>query len=130
MRVFFLGLIILFCTTTFLLSGELISVQFPEELKMTYDKFVKAMQSGDPGNINQYCLPQSINFTYEVRKNPEYGQDLNVGFAKNNFDGIIASVRKDAKNCYLIRTPTTALWFVETKSMGWKLYRYLDKPIE
>ena len=42
----------------------------------------------------------------------------------------IVFIRKDSENCYLIRTNTTALWFVETKSMGWKLYRYLDKPKE
>lgn len=39
-------------------------------------------------------------------------------------------VRKEGEGCYLVRTNTTALWFVETKSMGWKLYEYLDKPIK
>jgi len=39
------------------------------------------------------------------------------------------ATHKDAEGCYLLRTNTTALWFVETKTLGWKLYRYLDKPI-
>jgi len=39
-------------------------------------------------------------------------------------------VRKDRDDCYLIRTDGTAIWFVQNKSGAWKVYRYLDKPIQ
>ncbi len=129
MKTFIFMALILFCISSFSFSGESNVVQLPRELQTAYDEFVLSMKSGDSGDINGYCLPHSVNFTYELRKDPEYGQDINVPFAKNSFDGTIVSVRKDAENCFLIRTNTTALWFVETKSLGWKLYRYLDKPI-
>jgi hypothetical protein len=102
----------------------------PDELAQTFASFVKAMRTGEAGTINKHCLPHAISYTYEKRKLPGYGQDINTCFAKNGFDATVASVRKDGAGCYLVRTNTTALWFIETKSMGWKLYRYLDKPIK
>ena len=30
----------------------------------------------------------------------------------------------------VLRTATTGLWFVQTNASGWRLYHYLDKPIE
>jgi hypothetical protein len=102
----------------------------PDELAKTLASFVKAMRTGDAGTINRYCLPHAVSYTYEKRKVPGYGQDINTHFAKNGFDATGVLVRKDGDGCYLVRTHTTALWFIETKSMGWKLYRYLDKPIK
>jgi hypothetical protein len=102
----------------------------PKELAETYQAFVKAMRTGNAGIINKLCLPHSVYFTYEKREKPEYGQNINTHFAKSGFDATVVLVRKDGDGCYLVRTNTTALWFIETKSMGWKLYEYLDKPIE
>lgn len=115
---------------TLVLIGYIKNGTMPEKLQEAYNAFVKAMQSGDAGTINQHCLPHAITFTYEKRKNPKYGQDINTHFSKNGFDSTMVTVRKDSEDCFLIRTNTTALWFVETKATGWKLYKYLDKPIE
>ena len=104
--------------------------KLPNELKKTYGKFIVAMKTGDAGTINKYCLPHAVSFTYEKREiTPNYGKDINMPWAKNGFSGEIFSVRKDGEGCYLIRTATTAMWFIHTKSMGWRLYGYLDKPI-
>jgi hypothetical protein len=102
----------------------------PDELAETFESFVKAMRTGEAGTINKHCLPHAVSYTYEKRKNPEYGQDINTHFAKNGFSATVALVREDGAGCYLVRTHTTALWFIETKSMGWKLYRYLDRSIK
>jgi hypothetical protein len=107
-------------------SGD---VKLPDELYKTYQNLIETIATGDAGDINQYCLPQSVTFTYGMRKNREYGQDINIPFLKNNFDKYIRNIRKEAEGCYLIRTGTSALWFIYTKHLGWKLYRYLDKPI-
>ena len=127
-------LISLFASSVFASDVNSQKTELPNELKLIYDKFVEAMKTGDAGSINQYCLPHSVSFTYEKRENtgfgPGYGHDINTCWAKNGFIDKIFSVRKDGEGCYLIRTCTTAMWFVETKSMGWKLYKYLDKPIE
>lgn len=110
---------------TLLLIGYIKNGNMPSKLLEAYNVFVKAMQSGDAGIINKHCLPHAISFTYEKRKNPGYGQDINTHFSKNGFDSAMVTVRKDAEGCFLIRTNTTALWFVETKAAGWKLYKYL-----
>jgi len=39
-------------------------------------------------------------------------------------------VSSTAENVRLIGTTMFALFFVETKRSGWKLFRYFDKPIE
>ena len=108
------------------------SVKVPSDLYETYAKFIKAIESNDPGEINKLCLPQSVSFTSETRPNEsrEYGQDMNEPFLKQGFEKYIFNVRKDGEGCYLLRTSSSAMWFIETKSMGWKLYRYLDKPIQ
>lgn len=116
-----------------LASSKKITI-LPDQLKVIYDNFLITLKTNDVGAINQFCLPNSITYTYDKRKDtgfgPGYGNDINLYWIKNGFDGKIVSVRKDSENCYLIRTNSTAMWFVETKSTGWKLYKYLDKPIE
>ena len=44
--------------------------QLPTELKLTYEKLVEAMKSGDAKNIRQFSLPFSVNVTNEARKDP------------------------------------------------------------
>jgi len=104
----------------------------PRQLYNAYQKLIAATARADAGDINQCCLPHSVTFTYEPRpiESREYGQDINIPFLKSGFDKYIRNIRKDAEGCYLIRTGSTALWFIETKSLGWRLYRYLDKPIK
>lgn len=97
MRTFIFSVVALFLAASFFFAGELNSVQLPEMLKSSYVQFTKAMKSGDAGTIKQHCLPNAVNFSYETRKNSKYGQDLNIIFAKEEFDGAIASIRKDAE---------------------------------
>ena len=111
-------------------------IKLPEKLLKTYSLFVQTIKISDKKiiieKIKEFCLPQSVRITEIVRpkENREYGEDINIEFLQKDFSSYIMNIRKDNDNCYLIRTGSTALWFVETESMQWKIYKYLDKPIE
>ncbi len=106
--------------------------KMPDRLYDTYSRLVNAIETGDQGDINRFCLPHSITFTTEQRpqQHREYGQSMNIPFLKKGFDKYIRNLRNDAQGCYLIRTNSSAMWFTQTGQMHWRLYRYLDKPIE
>ena len=107
--------------------------QLPRSLRSMYKKFSDTMYTGDIDSIKKYCLPGAISFTSGKRKNKElgmaYGPGINNFFVKNGFSSYIVKMKKDGKGCYLIRTNTSTMWFIETKATGWKLYKYFDKPI-
>ncbi|MBM4043942.1 MAG: hypothetical protein FJ279_02410 [Planctomycetes bacterium] len=107
-------------------------VRPPEDLYDTYAAFVKAIETADQSSIQNHCLPHSVTFTIRSRseKTREFGEDMNIPFLKNGFHRYILDLRKDSDDTYLIRTVSSYMWFVRTKSEGWKLYRYGDKPIQ
>ena len=103
----------------------------PEGLRKAYTAFAGQAKKGE--RVDSYLLPHSaVSITDKARpeKHSEYGRDINIPFLKERFAPAVFSVRKDPDDCYLIRTATTAIWYVETKSGAWKIYSYLDKPIE
>jgi hypothetical protein len=101
----------------------------PEGLRQAYTGFVRAAKDG---GVESSCLPHGVTISREARpeKSREYGQDINLPFLRDGFSPAVRLVRKDPDDCYLVRTDTTAIWFVQTKSGAWKVYRYFDKPIE
>ncbi len=107
-------------------------VQLPDDLYDAYAAFIRAIETADQGTIQMHCLPHSVTFTTGARseKTREYGQNINIPFLKKGFHKYILNLRKDSEDTYLIRTWSTYMWFVRTKSQGWKLYRYGDKPIK
>jgi hypothetical protein len=100
----------------------------PEKLRETYTGFVRSARGG---SVMAYLLPQAVKTSLEPRPQAsrEYGDDINADFLKNYFSPDIQVVRREQDDCYLLRTSTSALWFVQTQSGAWKVYRYLDKPI-
>ncbi len=107
-------------------------VVLSQDLYKTYAKLIVALETGEQGKIEQFCIPMTIKFTTEPRPKDarEYGQEINLPFLKNGFDKYILNLRKDSETRYLIRTVSTALWFTRSKNDQWKLSKYLDKPIE
>ena len=107
-------------------------VQLPADLYDAYAAFIKAIETADQGAIQMHCLPHSVTFTTGGRseKEREYGPDINIPFLKKGFHKYILNLRKDSEDTHLIRTGSSHMWFVRTKSEGWKLYRYGDKPIK
>ena len=101
----------------------------PISLKDTYKQFATAARDGKP---EKFCLPNSVAISTASRpdKSKEYGQDLNIPFLKSLFSVEVFSARKDADDCWLLRTGTSAIWFVQTKNGDWRIYRYVDKPIQ
>ena len=112
------------------MAGYRGDVKMPNGLLIAYAKFVSGAKQGRVDK--SLYLPHSLTLTREPRseKSREYGQDVNIPFLRKHFDGRVQVLRKDGEGCYLIRTSTTGLQFVKTGSMGWRLYRYLDKPIK
>jgi hypothetical protein len=106
--------------------------KIPDELYLEYKELMEAFSSQDQDRIKQHCLPYSITFSVGGRPEAtkEYGKDINIPFLKTGFNPDILSVRRDSDNIYLLRTGSSVLWFVKTENEGWKLYNYLDKPIE
>jgi hypothetical protein len=110
-------------------------VELPEALYETYVKLIDAIGTQENGNIEKYCLPKAIKITSEDRPagTREYSQDtneMNLPFLKKGFQKEIQVIRKDEDGSYLIRTNSSVFYFIETKTAGWKLFRYYDKPIE
>jgi hypothetical protein len=109
----------------------------PPALLAAYIRFAEtARQASDSrkllSELNRLMLPNAVEIT--TGRRPEendrefYGADINVPFLQSHFDPNVISIRKDSDDSWLIRTGTTGLWFVETKSGAWFLYRYIDKP--
>ena len=101
----------------------------PDALREAYTGFVRSAKGG---SVAAYVLPQAVPTSQKPRPadKREYGGDINEDFLKNGFSPEVRVVRKEEDDCYLLRTGSTAIWFVQNKSGAWKVYRYLDKPIE
>ena len=105
--------------------------QVPDDLYRAYDALVKAIETGDQVEIKKHCLPHAITFTTEPRpeKGQEFGQDMNMAFLEKGFHKYIQNVANVSEEVIAIRTGSTHMSFVKTKSGKWMLYRYFDKPI-
>ena len=103
----------------------------PDDLLQVYEEFFKTTRRATAEALAEYCLPGSVKITKAKReKNAEYGEGMNLPFLVSGFNGEISSVHKENVDCYVIRTASSSLRFVKTASSGWKLYHYVDKPIE
>lgn len=110
-----------------LFRGSRDAAVLPAALKKTYTEFALAAPEGE---VEQFCLPHAVRITTELRPAAPAYRDINLLFLKTQFSAEVFSARKDSEDCYLIRTATTALRFVETSSGKWRIYAYVDKPIE
>ena len=101
----------------------------PDGLVRTYAAFVEAIPGG---GVERFCLPHAVNLTHNLRpvQDREYGTDMNLPFLQKGFAPDVLNFRKEPDDSYLIRTGTTAIWFVETKGGAWRIYKYSDKPIQ
>jgi hypothetical protein len=102
--------------------------QVPPELRTAYIGFVAAMK-GD--SVATFCLPAvTIPRVNALEKAKLDRRGIVPPIVRERFAAMVIVVRKEPNDCYLIRTNSTAIWFVQTKSGAWKVYHYLDKPIE
>jgi hypothetical protein len=104
----------------------------PPGLIKAYAGFVKATKDPTEEALSAHLLPGAVEITTKERPNldRQYGQDINLPYLKTGFKAQILVIQKLNDGCYVIATGTSALWFVETKTQGWKIYRYRDKPFE
>lgn len=104
----------------------------PRELLSAYQTFVEAAKAGDIGALTALALPSSLPVSVAPRAQgkEEFGTDVNMPFLKKGFHPEIVRIHNEKKNCYLIRTGSTALWYVRGADKRWWIYKYLDKPME
>lgn len=105
----------------------------PDDLYSAYEQLVDAMQRGNLGRIRGLCLPDAVNISTKARREPliSYGEDINIPFVQAGlFHKNILHARRSAPDIYSLNTATSHMLFVRTKSMGWRLYVYWDKPME
>lgn len=102
----------------------------PTGLLEAYAGFVQAAKTH--GAVESYLLPHSVDVSRTPRSpnDVEVNDNIDLLFLKERFKADILSFRKDPDDSYLVRTATTAIWFVQTKSGSWRIYRYYDKPIK
>ena len=99
----------------------------PEELRLTFTKFAESVKGGGQA---KFCLNSVEVSDQEDPKRGEYGTGINIPWMRKNFSAEVMGCRKDSDDTYLIRTGTTYTFWVRTRSEGWKLYKYGDKPIQ
>lgn len=107
----------------------------PPGLEATYNWFVAAARAGDRRALERVMLPGSIQFARRPRPDNEdrqYGHDIDLGFMRRGFSPQVLHLSKyeTTENCYSVRTFTTGIGFVQTKTGAWKAYNYSDFPIE
>lgn len=97
----------------------------PEGLREAYTGFVRAARGG---GVEAYLLTGAVKVTVKPRpkESRSEGDDINTDFLMNGFSPLVRTVRNEGDDCYLIRTNSTAIWFVQSKSGAWKVYRYSD----
>ena len=99
--------------------------QPPQELIDAYAAFVEQAQKD--GDVEKFCLPLAIRIVDARPKNVAVGEDISKAFLMKGFDPEVWTARKVSDECYLIRTTTTSVSFIQTKSGEWKVYKYVDR---
>lgn len=98
----------------------------PKELIETYAAFVEQAQKD--GEVEKFCLPVAVRFVNaRPQKSPDIGEDISKAFLVKGFEPEVWSVRKVSDECYLLRTATTSISFIQTKSGAWLVYKYVDR---
>ena len=107
------------------------STTLPPRLLEMYADLVGLFDAGKPEAIRKICVSDGVTITDMPREQANMGKhgEINLRFLNDGFDRNIQSVRQDSERECLIRTSSTALWFILTEDGMWRLKDYLDKPI-
>lgn len=100
----------------------------PKELIEAYAAFVERARKD--GEVENFCLPLAVKIIdARPEKTANRGDDISKAFLMKDFEPEVWSVRKVSDECYMLRTPTTSISFIQTKSGAWKVYRYTDRAM-
>lgn len=106
--------------------------EIPDDLYKTYEKLTVAFKAGDQKSIESLCLPFSVKVKgvgVRPASRAGLGEGVNLYFARTGFEPEIIFASQKDKDIIQLRTPTSMLWFVQTKRGVWRLYAYVDKSI-
>ena len=104
----------------------------PADLKWTYTRFVKAAKAYKKTveRMEAFCLPHAVDVSAGHQPNrPETARDMNLPFLYEHFSPKGFRVIQVEGDVYVIRTSSSGISFVRTKTGGWRIYRYVDAPL-
>lgn len=99
----------------------------PQKLRETYAAFVASIPGGGQA---KFCLGSVEVSNERDPERGEYGTGINIPWMKEHFSAKVQVCRNDGDDTFLIRTGTSYLFWVQTKSGAWKLFKSGDKPIQ
>jgi hypothetical protein len=82
------------------------------------------------GGQAKFCLRSVEVIDRADPERADRGTGINIPWMKENFSPDVVICRKEADGTFYFRTNTSSLWWVETRTEGWKLFAYTDKPIK
>ena len=94
------------------------------------DVSAKALASVQTGGQKKFCLGSVEVSDQGDPKRGEFGTGINIPWMKKHFRAEVFGCRKHPDDTFLLRTATSYLFWVQTRSGEWKLFKYGDKPIE
>ena len=66
----------------------------------------------------------------EVPDRPNSATGINIPWMKQNFSTTVVMCGREKDDTFYFRTGTSLMYWVQTRSGEWKLFRYADKPIK
>jgi hypothetical protein len=99
----------------------------PEKLRATYAAFVASIPGGGQA---KFCLGSVEVSDAGDPNRGEDGAGINIPWMKEHFGAKVYLCRNEGDDTFLIRTGTSYLFWVQTKSGAWRLFKYGDKPIK
>ena len=106
--------------------------KLPEDLLASYARFVEAARAGDSDTIKSLLLPGAVEVSAIARepKTRELGTDISLPFLRNGFSSALFTSHSESASQFRLKTGTTTIYFAKLESVGWRIYRYIDKPIK
>ena len=106
--------------------------KLPDDLLSTFARFVEAARKGDSDTIKSLLLSGAAEISTAPRhpNNREHGTDINLPFLRDGFTPAIFASFSSGTSQFSLRTASSTISFAKLDSVGWRIYRYNDKPIE
>ncbi len=98
------------------------NITLPLELLVSFNELSAGIISANEPQLETYCLPERLTFTAD----DQYENNcINMSELRDKFDDNIVFIQKYGDDAYLIKTPSTNLWFKKTDAGSWKLSEML-----
>ena len=106
--------------------------KLPKDLLVSYARFVGAARAGDSDTIKSLLLPGAVEVSAIAREPQTRGLGTNISlpFLRDGFSSPLLTSDSESASQFRLKTGTTTIYFAKLESVGWRIYRYIDKPIK